>query len=379
MHSHLAPGTVGRARGRHQSEMPATTVFVFLYVVAVILFSSRPGYSLVATVSGFMLALVFFVELLVHKHRLCFPIPLLMFFLFVCYAIVQMIWAPGNTTSLITLIQLLVFAFILVNYIVISRSMLSIELAVYLGTIISFIYILVFHDYGTDNRIGATVGNQNEYAYVLMCGVLLISRRLLLTWQRGLWNLKAFVPCVLYLALSMYGILYLTGSRTGTAVTLASLGLLALYWAICQPGRRRIWALLGIGVVFVSLGFAVGLSPQSSRFIPLGAYLRGDAIEDNSMLIRDSMLRGGVELWLKRPFTGWGLDMYRNVSGWGTYAHDNYVELLVDGGVIGLLSYLMVHVSAVACLVRSRFVFRDAWARAEVFWGAYLGSRTSRV
>ena len=142
MHSHLAPGTVGRARGRHQSEMPATTVFVFLYVVAVILFSSRPGYSLVATVSGFMLALVFFVELLVHKHRLCFPIPLLMFFLFVCYAIIQMIWAPGNTTSLITLIQLLVFAFIIVNYIVISRSILSIELAVYLGTIISFIYIL---------------------------------------------------------------------------------------------------------------------------------------------------------------------------------------------------------------------------------------------
>jgi O-antigen ligase len=367
----FAVETVGRASERHQSQMPATAVFVFLYIVAVILFSAWPGYSLIATVLGLTLASVFVVEVLVHRQQFSFPVPLIMFALFCCYCIIQMVWAPGGTTALLTVIQLLIFSTIIVNYII-KRGLLVVELAVYVGIILSMVYLLLFGAHARDGRIGSTVGNQNEYAYVLMCGVILIMRRILFGLQGRTFNIKALVLCVVYLAISLYGILFLAGSRTGTAVTLGAVGLLAFYWVFSQPARRRMWALAGVSILFVSLGLAIALSPQSERFTPVMAYFGGQAVEDNSMLIRQSMVNEGLELWLERPFTGWGIDRYRDVSGWGTYAHDNYIELLVDGGVVGLLLYLMVHLSAVVCLAKRWRRSRDALAKTEVFWALTL-------
>ena len=80
------------------------------------------------------------------------------------------------------------------------------------------------------------------------------------------------------------------------------------------------------------------------------------------------MLEDAVELWLQRPFTGWGLDQFRNVSGWNTYSHDNYVELLANQGIVGCLLYLMVYVSTLVSLLRSLGRSRDAGLSADVFW-----------
>ncbi len=355
-----------------QSKTPATAVSLFLYVVAVILFSFQPGYSVIATVIGITLAIVFFVEILFNRQNIYFGIPLNIYLLFLVYCTLQMVWSPGNITAVLTLLQLFILTFIVINQTVNGNGIAYVEFAVYTGILVSFIYVLVFKDYGTDGRIGSTIGNQNEYSYVLMAGVVLMARRILINSIGGLQKFSILVLCCAYIVLSLYGIFYLAGSRAGTAVTLASLTLLAFYWAYYQSGRRRILALAGVCLVIVFLGVAVSLSPQSARFMPLEAYVRGEAVQDTSLLVRDRMLRDGVALWLQRPFTGWGVDSYRSVSGWGTYAHNNYVELLVNGGVIGLLLYLMVPISAVAYLVRGWYNARDALAKADAFWGVTL-------
>ena len=54
-------------------------------------------------------------------------------------------------------------------------------------------------------------------------------------------------------------------------------------------------------------------------------------------VVRFEMIKVGIDLFAKRPFLGYGIGSYRLVAGFNTYAHNNYIELLVSIGLIGLL------------------------------------------
>ena len=67
---------------------------------------------------------------------------------------------------------------------------------------------------------------------------------------------------------------------------------------------------------------------------------------DSSSVIRFRLISWGMEWYKKKPLLGYGIDNYRAVlmvyhpdypSSY--YAHNNYVELLVDVGIIGLIMY----------------------------------------
>ncbi|NUM88849.1 MAG: hypothetical protein HUU37_06575, partial [Bdellovibrionales bacterium] len=51
----------------------------------------------------------------------------------------------------------------------------------------------------------------------------------------------------------------------------------------------------------------------------------------------------GLQLWQQAPLFGNGLDAFRGLSGQGTYAHNNYVELLCDLGLLGTLLFYALH------------------------------------
>lgn len=65
---------------------------------------------------------------------------------------------------------------------------------------------------------------------------------------------------------------------------------------------------------------------------------------DNSSLIRLNMMKIGIELWMNKPLFGYGLEGYRFVSGWGTYSHNTYIELLVNTGLIGFIVYFYFYI-----------------------------------
>jgi O-antigen ligase len=63
---------------------------------------------------------------------------------------------------------------------------------------------------------------------------------------------------------------------------------------------------------------------------------------------RQAVYRGGWEMFLERPLTGWGInqmppELARHVSGYQEkvlYPHNTYLELLAEHGVLGLALYL---------------------------------------
>jgi len=124
-----------------------------------------------------------------------------------------------------------------------------------------------------------------------------------------------------------------------------------------------------VSAAFCSLGYVVYESPQFSRLVPMVDYFQGQSVEDTSIIARDQMRKDGIDLWLARPFTGWGLDQYRVVSGWRTYAHDNYAELLTNGGLFGLLLYIVIYLAVFVQLMGRIRLRRYPGAAAGAFWG----------
>jgi O-antigen ligase len=70
--------------------------------------------------------------------------------------------------------------------------------------------------------------------------------------------------------------------------------------------------------------------------------------ESGPLDFREAVYTGGWQMFLERPFTGWGVnqmptELARHVSGYKEkelYPHNTYLELLVEHGILGLALYL---------------------------------------
>jgi O-antigen ligase len=70
--------------------------------------------------------------------------------------------------------------------------------------------------------------------------------------------------------------------------------------------------------------------------------------ESGPVDFREAVYTGGWQMFLEKPFTGWGVnqmpaELARHVSGYNEkelYPHNTYLELLVEHGILGLALYV---------------------------------------
>lgn len=80
----------------------------------------------------------------------------------------------------------------------------------------------------------------------------------------------------------------------------------------------------------------------------------GGGQTDASTKTRMGLIEKGVYWFSLKPIYGYGLDGFSVLNNYSYYAHNNYVEMLVDGGIIGFVLYYILHVYI---LIRGIFVF----------------------
>ncbi len=148
---------------------------------------------------------------------------------------------------------------------------------------------------------------------------------------------------------------------------MGALVVLTLYWIWQQPRRRRVPLSLVVVLVFAGLGFVLYRSPQFSRLTDLSNLFGGRAVADTGLVKRDALLKDAVSLWLQHPFTDWGSISSASFLD-GILLPRQLRELLANGGIIGLLAYLMIYLSAFWSLVRSFLASRDKVFSADLFW-----------
>ena len=175
--------------------------------------------------------------------------------------------------------------------------------------------------------------NRNTIAVILALGVLYMLH--LGVTRNKLFLLIMLVPLILGLV---------TGSRK--LILAVSLGLLfyAFFYSVyCRKTSYKKFGplLLAVAVVVVLLYLCYNVEFLYNiigfRIEGLVETLTGGENTEASAVERSRMIEKAFEMFMQKPFFGWGIDGFAAYSGFGVYSHNNYMEMLVSFGLVGFL------------------------------------------
>lgn len=160
-------------------------------------------------------------------------------------------------------------------------------------------------------------------------------------------------------------LLVIGASQSRKAIVFVAIGAVALI--IMRHGRvQKPFKTMGILLLCVAAMAGIlywasqsqlfgGLSERMDGMLNM---LSGSGKADNSALIRDEMKDLGIACWKQRPILGFGIGnthyLVNQYIGRDTYMHNNYVEMLCGGGLVGFLLYYAMHISCIWNLLRLR-------------------------
>lgn len=144
-------------------------------------------------------------------------------------------------------------------------------------------------------------------------------------------------------------------------------------------GRVLLVVALVVVAVIIVLRVDALYNILGNRLVSLFSYFSGDVQEDLSALRRDYMKDDAMALFKSHPILGIGLNNFKYVARYGTYAHSNYYELLCCLGIIGTLLY---YIPLVIVSVKSFFQWKRNMKYAVIPFAIFLSfiiNETSNV
>lgn len=210
------------------------------------------------------------------------------------------------------------------------------------GVLNLFIYFNLFpfpeQIFDGPTRFSGTLGNSNDM------GVFISFSIFATTLLINFFEKNKFFKIILitYIPISLY-LLFQTGSRTSILLGFSFLILLFINYVKTTKGFLYISGfaflfLLGFNYLMKSDEFSEQFSFVSERFESAQETIEGTGSESSTEL-RVYFIREGLNKWMNRPVFGHG---NRSFSYYfGTYAHNNYVEILVNLGVLGFVLFYL--------------------------------------
>lgn len=195
-------------------------------------------------------------------------------------------------------------------------------------------------------RLYGTVANANTFGVQITAGIC-CSLYLMSTSDKYKWF---FMPFFLALTVFFVYLIIGSGSRKAAVGVLLVVGMFGFSTAqqVGLKSKFRAVLVLLVGVIAIIItSFAVLQSSHGDRFLRIyeGFVLgKKDRIEGSEQH-RISMYERGWEIGMENPILGIGLDNFRLVSmgqlqgNFNTYAHSNYIEMMVGTGVLGVVIY----------------------------------------
>lgn len=160
-------------------------------------------------------------------------------------------------------------------------------------------------------------------------------------------------------AIVLFGYISLfTGSRKTLFILMAGI---ASYFLLTSKNNKVV-VLSGIsGFIFVFYYLIISVPELYNvlgiRVEGLLAQITGTGSIDSSTLIRMQMIDYGINWFKQNPLIGYGMNNYRTLlsgaTGTSTYAHNNYIELLVDVGIIGTAIYYYIYIYIIKHLFKT--------------------------
>ena len=339
-------------------------ILIALYACSIYIWSGGEGtilYSTLLCVAS--MAVMFYVIMTIRP--LYVPNALFPLFLFNIVCILSILWAAevdkAVTMATRTLPLLTIFAFILYNYVDSIGSSNALINAIYIAGIVLALYTILlqggFNGYieqlSSGVRVGSNVNNVNTIG--LGTGTSAIIAFYYSTYKRRFAHLACLALCV-FVAL---------GTGSNKALVILVLGcIFILFCNSISSGNVLSFVKLIIGVVIALLAFIALLQMPifetiNARFQGLINSYVGSGQTDSSVMTRNALVEAGIAQVTKTPLLGIGINnggvVAMQAVGHDYYLHNNYIELLVDVGIVGTaLFYALPVVSLIVCLRKVR-------------------------
>lgn len=106
------------------------------------------------------------------------------------------------------------------------------------------------------------------------------------------------------------------------------------------------YAVLNIDVLYDSVGY---------RIESMMGFLSHSGVIDKSTETRSELISLSFDVFKSHPILGVGLDGFRHTNPYTMYAHNNYMEILSDLGLIGFVIYYSLFFGLIKRTLRERF------------------------
>lgn len=269
------------------------------------------------------------------------------FGIYTAYCLLTILWSADRAITIersTTVLKIFIVCALIYYYVVNEKKTDMFLHAIYLGGISLLVFTIVY--YGpkeyvvgmiAGKRMGYDFADANDLGRALMYTSII---GLYYTfYEKRWWNI--FIS-----ALSAF-VSVGTGSRI--AIIIFIVGLFCLFF-FYFTGKKRI---LGIGafIILAGIGFALLYLPafENMRIRILGMLgeLTGKSNADISTSYRIMMAHAGINQFLKTPIFGLGIGtsnvILSKAIGVESYLHNNFIEMLACGGVIGFIVFYALH------------------------------------
>ena len=210
------------------------------------------------------------------------------------------------------------------------------------------------------SRINGTLGHPNTFATFVLLFIALTYWKVLQSEKSWFWLLLLGLLAFFYVSTK----------------ALFSLVMLAVFVLVLIAPRLSLINLLGglllfaiiIGL-FASNPFgqerlnSIAQTPLLNPNIDISRAIILSKTDNNSFNWRLSQWTYLLQRWREYPSLGYGVGTSAYVSNNGLYPHNDYVRALVEGGIVGLVAYLLFFVTQVVRLVR--LILRDSSTSAQ--------------
>lgn len=216
----------------------------------------------------------------------------------------------------------------------------------------------------TSGRLGPSVGMHTN-----MCGTVL---SILILFSMYFYFTRKKKSDLLQAVLLVF-CLFLTKSRMSLLVTVCGVGLyFSIYKRLGGKQFIKIAAMICLLVAWMiaSLSNDFLYNLYGNRLESLLFLFQEKSNTDASVTGRLALQQRAIEVFLQHPIIGVGIGNFRSYSYGlggvsGYYAHNNYLELLADVGILGTLFYYLPYLVA---LVKTRAIAKDADGDKRMFF-----------
>lgn len=322
--------------------MIAKKIEIILFEISTIMyiiFSDDPVMIYWAKVVLFAFFAVEILQIVNGKGKVYFGKGAIIATVFILYCACSLLWSADQNAAegaFLTQIQLYVL-FMFVYWFCHSRGKIAYYLhALFVSGAVLVIYALI--KYGgpvayigqmvSGARMGGLIQNENTFGLNLTFACF-AALTFYITYNKIAYLLFAFVYA--FFALS-------SGSKkTAALLVIVFVGVFAVKYGI-KKVYKLVFPILALIIVIFFAKDSPYFYAISYR---LSSFKNKSSISDAA---RSAMRLFGYSMISQRPILGWGLRNFQVFHPSGAYSHDNFVEVAVSLGIVGLVNYYSLYV-----------------------------------